>query len=318
MIVGNSHRLTAISRTVSAAAAVNTHHSQPRCGAVTASSAIVAITATPSSTSTAKAPAREGHDASGPAVVVSSAGASGVASSTAVTRGDLIQLGDLVRAVGRGHLHPQPVALLLVGGLRVGHLDPDRHQHVDRAVVVVLLDRGADVGHRHLDVGRLVGLDHHAAVQAGLGAEVTRGTFDDLRLRGGHRRGVRGVRCRDAILGRLQGRRISALDRLAFDRWTATPGNRPPPHAAANTSSAAQMLATHQTPSRDGRRPLTAGSGNSPAVSTASPPCSSVDTANDSSGFATASSGAASASVGFSRRVPASPSIRRLLGYSNC
>jgi len=37
----------------------------------------------------------------------------------------------------------------------------------------------------------------------------------------------------------------------------------------------------------------------------------SVDTANDSSGVS-------SASVGFSWRVPASPSIRRLLGYSSC
>jgi hypothetical protein len=83
--VGSSSRLTSMANNVTPAAAVTTHHNQPRSGAVHATNSIVAITATPSSTSTANAPARAGHDASDSPVVVSSAGASGVASSTAVT-----------------------------------------------------------------------------------------------------------------------------------------------------------------------------------------------------------------------------------------
>ena len=65
---------------------MNTHHSQPRCGADSASSAIVAITATPSSTSTENAPARANHDAVGCSSADSPAAVSGIASSTAVTR----------------------------------------------------------------------------------------------------------------------------------------------------------------------------------------------------------------------------------------
>ena len=85
VIDGSSSRLTAISTKTSTAAPVNTHHSQPRCGADSVSSAIVAITATPSSTSIENAPARANQDAVGGSGAVSSVAVSGVASSTAVT-----------------------------------------------------------------------------------------------------------------------------------------------------------------------------------------------------------------------------------------
>ena len=85
VIVGSSSRLTAISTTTSTAAPMNTHHSQPRCGADSVSSAIVAITASPNSTSIENAPARANQDAVGRSGAESSAAVSGFASSTAVT-----------------------------------------------------------------------------------------------------------------------------------------------------------------------------------------------------------------------------------------
>ena len=62
-----------------------THHNQPRSATVQASSPIVAITATPNSTSTENAPARANQDAVGCWGADSSAAVSGVRSSTAVT-----------------------------------------------------------------------------------------------------------------------------------------------------------------------------------------------------------------------------------------
>ena len=85
LIHGSTSRLTAINTKTSTAAPVNTHHSQPRCGADSVSSAIVAITATPSSTSTENAPARANQDAVGGSGAVSSVAVSVFASSTAVT-----------------------------------------------------------------------------------------------------------------------------------------------------------------------------------------------------------------------------------------
>ncbi len=63
VMVGSSRRLTAIATIVSAAAPTNTHHSQPSHGAVHADTASVAITAMPTRTSTANAPARVGQAA---------------------------------------------------------------------------------------------------------------------------------------------------------------------------------------------------------------------------------------------------------------
>ncbi len=83
-MVGSSRRFTAIPTIVSAAVLTNTHHSQPSHGVVHADTASVAITAMPTRTSTANAPARVGQAATGCSGAASVAGASAV-SSTAVT-----------------------------------------------------------------------------------------------------------------------------------------------------------------------------------------------------------------------------------------
>ena len=62
-MAGNSSRLTAIAKKTVAAAAAYTHHTQPRSGAVSASSVKTVITPIPNKTSSAKAPARASQDA---------------------------------------------------------------------------------------------------------------------------------------------------------------------------------------------------------------------------------------------------------------
>ena len=106
VIVGSSQRLTAISTKTSTAAPVNTHHSQPRCGVDSVSSAIVAITATPGSTSTENAPARAGHDAVGGSRRRVAGRRFGARVEHSRHERDLIQPGDLVRAVVGRHLAP--------------------------------------------------------------------------------------------------------------------------------------------------------------------------------------------------------------------
>ncbi len=81
---GSTHLFTIVATKATAATPTNTHQSQPRSGAVAASSHIVAITAAPGSRSTASAPARAGQDARR-MVSASVTGASVVSSSTAVT-----------------------------------------------------------------------------------------------------------------------------------------------------------------------------------------------------------------------------------------
>ena len=60
---GSNHRFSTVAMKASTTTATYTHHSQLHCDVVSASSHIVAITATPGSTSTASAPARAGQEA---------------------------------------------------------------------------------------------------------------------------------------------------------------------------------------------------------------------------------------------------------------
>ena len=87
-MAGNSSRLTAISRKITAAATTYTNHSQPGWTTVTAeyaNSASTAIMPMPGSTSNEKAPARAGQEASGWPESAWSAAVLGVASRRAVT-----------------------------------------------------------------------------------------------------------------------------------------------------------------------------------------------------------------------------------------
>ena len=141
------------------------------------------------------------------------------------------------------------------------------------------------------------------------------GAFHDLQLRRGHRRGVRRLRRRHAVLGSLQSGRIVARRSLRCAVVADQRRRHPPPPRR----SAAPSRADTDHPSSAKPRWTTVchvfrySSATSVAglSSVSWLVCSCSDTATDSSG-------ASSASVGFSWRVPASPSIRRLLGYSNC
>ncbi len=99
-------------------------------------------------------------------------------------------------------------------GIRVGvgHLDPERHQNIDRPVIVVALDRRAHIGHLHVDAGRLIRLDEHAGVQRRLGTEITGATLDDLLHASRHRPSIGCLRGRNAILSGLNGRKVLARD----------------------------------------------------------------------------------------------------------
>ena len=75
---------------------------------------------------------------------------------------------------------------------------------------------GTQVRDLDLNVGGLIGLHHHRAVEHRLGTEITRRTVDDPGLRGTHRGGVGRLGGRHTVLGRLQRDRVIAGDLLAL------------------------------------------------------------------------------------------------------